>query len=305
MKKNIKYIILTIFIVVLSIFGFTGDDIKDYLDSISNSTDKKIEAVETFDVSTDLKIYFLDVGEADSILIQNNGENMLIDAGNNEDGPKLVKYFKSLGIEKIKYVVGTHPHEDHIGGIDNILKEFKVTKLFMPDVTTNTTTFESVLDIAKDKGLNVTIPKINSTYKLGEAKFKFLYSGNNKEDLNSCSIIVKLYFGKKSFLFMADLPSTIEEKLLDKDIKSDVLKVGHHGSSSSSSKEFLDIVKPKYAIISVGKNNDYHHPHTSVLNRLKKVNAKIYRTDKSGTILLTSTGDKIKIKEIKTDVDGG
>ena len=230
---------------------------------------------------------------------------MLIDAGNNIDGKKLVKFLKDLEIEEFKYVVSTHPHEDHIGGMDNIVREFKIRNMFMPDVTTNTPTFIGVIDELEKKNVKVTIPKDNSTYKLGNAEIKFIYSGNDNEDLNNSSIILKITFGNNSFLFTGDTTSVVEYKILDKDIKADVLKVAHHGSRYSSSNEFLKKVNPKYAVISCGKNNDYGHPHKETIRRLKNNKIRFYLTDYVGTIICESNGNKIDIKTVKTDTDGG
>lgn len=256
-------------------------------------------------VTTDLKVYFFDVGQADSILITNNGHNMLIDAGNNEDGPKLVKYIKEdLGITEFDYLIGTHPHEDHIGGLYDIINNFDIKKIYLPDITTTTKTFEDVLDAISSKELTITIPKIGETFKLGEADFTVLYTGTNSSDLNSTSIITKMIFGKYSYLFTGDTTSDIEKTILDQNIDIDVLKVAHHGSKYSSSLEFLEKTTPSYAIISVGKNNSYNHPSSETINNLKKYTNNIYLTSELGTILLTSNGQTIDVSYLDTNTDG-
>ncbi len=252
-----------------------------------------------------LQIYFLDVGQADSILIKDKDKNMLVDAGNNEDGELLVNYFKSLGIEKFDYVIGTHPHEDHIGGMDDIINNFEIGRYYMPDAITTTATFESVLDALQNKNLTFDVPEENEVISLNDATIKFLYSGQNTSDLNNTSIVFKLTYGNKKILFTGDATSSTEKKLLDKDLKSDVLKIGHHGSQYSSTEEFLDTVNPNYAIISVGKNNTYKHPRQETLDKLNERNIKTYRTDEDGTIILSTDGNEIKFKTEQTNLNGG
>lgn len=252
-----------------------------------------------------LKIYYIDVGQADSILIQNENEFMLIDAGNNNDGPLLVKYFQSLNIKDFKYVVGTHPHEDHIGGLDDIITNFNIGTIYIPDAITTTKTFEDLLNSIEKKNMTFTVPKTDSTFNLGKANVKVIYTGTDTKDLNNTSIVLKLTFGNTNYLFTGDATNTTEKKILNKDISADVLKVGHHGSNYSSTDNFLKKVNPKYAIISVGKNNIYSHPATKTITKLNKLNIKIYRTDELGTIILTSDGKNIDITNEKTNTNGG
>ena len=252
-----------------------------------------------------LKIYYIDVGQADSILIQNENEFMLIDAGNNNDGPLLVKYFQSLNIKDFKYVVGTHPHEDHIGGLDDIITNFNIGTIYIPDAITTTKTFEDLLNSIEKKNMTFTVPKIDSTFNLGKANVKVIYTDTDTKDLNNTSIVLKMSFGSTTYLFTGDATSTTEKKILNKDISADVLKVGHHGSNYSSTDKFLNKVNPKYAIISVGKNNIYSHPATKTIDKLNKLNIKIYRTDELGTIILTSDGKNIDITNEKTNTNGG
>ena len=256
-------------------------------------------------VSSNLQVYFLDVGQADSILITNQDHYMLIDAGNNEDGPKLVKYLKNeLGISKFDYVVGTHPHEDHIGGLDDIINNFTIDNFYIPEVMTTTKTFEDVLDALDSKGLEIIVPKIGDKFSLGEAEFEVMYTGTDDSDLNNTSIVLKMIFGNYSYLFTGDATDKVEKILLDKNIDVDVLKVGHHGSAYSSSKEFLDKVTPKYAFISVAKENSYGHPSKDTLNRLMKYTRKIYMTSELGTIMIDSDGKKIEVSSFATDTNG-
>ena len=255
--------------------------------------------------SSDLIIRYIDVGQADATLIQNEGEYMLIDCGNNEDGKLLVKYFNDMGISSLKYLVGTHPHEDHIGGMDDIIRNFDIGTIYMPDVITTTKTFNDVLDAITYRRLSYKVPLINEEFNLGNAKIRVIYTGTDSSDLNDASIILKITYGNNSFLFAGDATKKEEKLILNKNISADVLKVSHHGSNYSNSNEFLDKVNPKYGIISVGTGNSYGHPHDEVINSLERRNVSIYRTNQDGTIILTSDGNNITIDSIKTNTNGG
>lgn len=300
-KRRLYELVVLIIVLLLILLQEYG-----YIDfsKLEENTNFKKETEPVIETNGNLAVYFIDVGQADSILISTNNENMLIDAGNNEDGPKLVNYLKGLNINNFKYVVGTHPHEDHIGGMDDIITNFSIENFYMPDTITTTKTFEDVLDALEQKQLAFQTPQIQDYFYLGSARFEVLYVGADEDDLNDTSIVLKMTYGKNSFLFMGDATSKIEEKIIAKDIKSDVLKVAHHGSSYSSTKAFLKKVEPKYAIIEVGKNNTYKHPKQITLTKLKELNAKIYRTDEDGTIIATSDGENLTFQTVYTDTNG-
>ena len=309
MKKKKISILTVALVILLAIFEINGIDINNLTLDLNKETQKQTETnikeIELNEIKdSDLKIYYLDVGQADCVLIQNNNENMLIDAGNNEDGEKIVKYLKEKGIKDFKYIVGTHPHEDHIGGLDNVIDSFGIDTVFLPDVYTTTNTFVDVLDAIENKNMSFTVPKENDKYKLGEATIDILYSGVDVEDFNDASIVIKLTYGSNSFLFSGDATAKVEKQLLNKDIEVDVYKVAHHGSNTSNSSKFLEKLNPKYGIISCGKDNSYGHPHDEIVKRLEKKNIKLYRTDELGTILVTSNGEDIDISSFKTDTNG-
>jgi len=303
-KKNKNYfsIIVGILIILYLIFGTNLlSDLKKNAAQVSNINNKLTKNVSVKDGN--LKIYFIDVGQADSILITNNNHNMLIDAGNNGDGKKLVNYFKSLNINSFDYVVGTHPHEDHIGGMDDIIRNFDIKNYYMPEKLSTSKTFEDVLDSLTEKNMQYTVPKKGEILTLEDAKLNVIYVGDETNDANDSSIILKLTYGNNSALFTGDASKRVEKKILDYDIKSDILKVGHHGSSYSTLNEFLNKVNPKYAVIEVGKNNIYNHPTNDTLDKLSKRNIKVYRTDINGTIIFTLNGNTYSVETINTDTN--
>lgn len=227
---------------------------------VSNANEAQAEEVDP-NLSENLKVHFLDVGQADSILVQlPNGQTMLIDAGNNSDANFVVDYIKKAGIKKIDYLVGTHPHEDHIGGLDAVIKDFDIGKVIMPNKTHTTDTFKDVLTATQNKGLKITKAEAGKVL-LDENGLNITIlapSGSSYEELNNYSAVIKLTFGKTSFLFTGDAEDISEFEMLAKSIspKADVLKVEHHGSDSSTSAGFLKAVDPAYAVISVGTDND-------------------------------------------------
>lgn len=289
-KKNDKQIITIIsFLIVLATAILGGE--------LFLKTDKNSEATQASSnvLSDKLEVDFIDVGQADSILVSNKNETMLIDAGNNENGKDVVKFIKEKGITKINYLVGTHPHADHIGGLDDVINsDLEIENVYMPKIQTNTKTFEDVLDALKNKNLKVTAPEKGDTFKIGDANCEVMTDSIlDKENLNLSSIVVRLEFGDNSFLFMGDA-ETENEKTINWP-KTNLLKVGHHGSNTSSSQNFLNQVKPEYAIIMAGKDNSYGLPKQKILDRLNEIGAKIYRTDELGTITAISDGKTIEV----------
>jgi competence protein ComEC len=243
-----------------------------------------------------LVVSFLDVGQGDAEIVRVNGQTMLIDAGTNASTAALIGDIKALGITRFDVVVGTHPHEDHIGGIDAVINQFGIGTIYMPKVTTTTKTFSDVLTAIKNRGLSITTPIVRSTFTLGSAQCTILAPSNpSSDDLNNASIVIKLTYGTTSFLFTGDAQTESEQAMLlgAYSLKSDVVKVGHHGSSTSTSPAFLNAVAPKYAVIEVGAGNDYGHPQQVTLDNVAKAGVKVFRTDLNGTITATTDGSTI------------
>lgn len=249
---------------------------------------------ETQVQSNGLKVHYINIGQGDSELIQVDGKNILIDAGNNDN--VVYNYLKQQGVTKLDYVIATHPHEDHIGGMATVINNLQVDKFYAPKTTTTTVTFENMIKALQNKNLKITTPTVGEQLQIGNATLTFLAPNSaTYEDLNNYSIVCKLKYGNTSFLFMGDAESLSEGEILAKqlDISANVLKVGHHGSSSSTSQTFLNKVNPQYAVISVGQGNNYGHPNQDTLNRLSSKGIKVFRTDINGTIIATSNGQTI------------
>jgi competence protein ComEC len=231
---------------------------------------------------------------------------MLIDAGNPENGPGIVSYIKNLGTQKLNFVLATHPHADHIGGMADVINAFDVEKIIMPKATHTTRTFENLLLTIQNKGLKITAPVPGTEYKLGDASFTILAPNSSSyKDLNDYSVVIKLKYGSTSFLFTGDAEAVSENEILARgyDVKANVLKVGHHGSTSSTTERFLDAVSPRYAVICVGANNQYGHPAPETLSKLAERGIKIYRTDEAGTIVATSDGKSISFNKQPSSVN--
>ncbi|MDN5276106.1 MAG: competence protein ComEC [Clostridiales bacterium] len=295
--RDIKTLIILVVFVILVIFKISGEN--NFKSSGDVPGKKDITSFEKDGIINDgLTVHFIDVGQADSILITMKDAAMLIDAGNNADSQLVVDYIKDRGITALDYVVATHPHEDHIGGMDAVINAFEVESIIMPRVDSTTKTFEDVLEAISNKGLKITPPVPGTKYSLGEAEFTILAPNSaSYEDTNDYSVAIKLQYGATSFLFTGDAGFESEGEMLEKgyDLRADLLKVAHHGSKYSTSMEFLEAVQPKIAVISVGEDNDYGHPAPETIQRLRQAGAEIYRTDESGTIIATSDGKAIEM----------
>ena len=296
MSKKTKFtnrvlsgVVVFILAIILTIFQDDTQENKN-TPALSNNVDEKVS------------VHYIDVGQGDSIFIQSGNSTMLIDAGENDKGDQVVAYLKSQGVEQLDYVIGTHPHSDHIGGLDTVINNFPVKQVMLPKVTHTTKTYEDVLKAVQKQGLKVTVPNVGDTYQLGELGITVISPGEDYGDEpNNWSLGVVAKYKEVSFLMSGDAEVDAEQWMVEhnNDISATVLKLSHHGSSTSSSQQFLDAVNPQYVIISLGKDNKYGHPHKEVMERLEKMNVPIYRTDTMGTIVVSTDGENISIQTEK------
>lgn len=243
-----------------------------------------------------LEVHYLDVGQGDATLIVCGDGAMLIDAGNNSWGDDVRDYLEYQGVEDLDYVIGTHPDADHIGGLDVVMEAFDCGTVIMPDYEKETKTYEEVIDVMNQKGLELTLPQVGTVYELGEAAFTIVApQGDYGDNANDYSVGILLEHGENRFLFTGDAEEDSEADMLNSgmDLSADVFKAAHHGSRTANTEAFLERVDPGYVVISCGEGNSYGHPHAEVLNRLREMGIKVFRTDEEGTITATSDGSRI------------
>ena len=246
--------------------------------------------------------HFIDVGQADSALIECDGETMMIDGGNVADSNVVAAYLKKEDVTELNYVVCSHAHEDHVGGLSGALSVTKADNIYAPKTEANTKAYKNFKKKAEEQNVEIKHPNVGDEIQLGSSMVEFLGPvDENGKDLNSTSIVLKITYGNTSFLFTGDAESDEEEEILNSgaDLKSTVLKVGHHGSRTSTSYPFLREVMPQYAVISVEKGNSYGHPNEETLSKLSDAGVEVYRTDESGDIVMTSDGNSISITTSK------
>ena len=320
-KKSNNIILSLIIFIILCVSGYFGTD---YFLENSNSdniakevstnevkitTSSIIENVDEVDLNNDkLNIIFFYVGQADCTLIKLNDDVILIDAGNNNDGKNVVSFLQEKGITQIDYLIGTHADEDHIGGIDDIINSMDIGTFLIPTIGENGTDYKNAVEMAKEKNIQIKHPTRGDIFYFENAQFEVM-SAMEEEGTsdNNSSLVIEFTYNNTTYLFMGDAETEVENSRSWN--KVNVLKVGHHGSNSSSSTKFLEQVNPEYSIIEVGKNNSYNLPSDKAIKRLEESGTQVLRTDKAngeevGSFWLTSDGNTIDIREVNINLDG-
>lgn len=304
-KKKVKLLVALPFVIIFILIANLCDRgvlpafLQEPIDRLNSATGNLIYIPR--ESANGLSVHFIDVGQGDCTLVCCDGKNMLIDAGTSENSAKVKNYLRSRGVERLDYVVCTHPHDDHIGGMADVINAFDVGKIIMSDSTTTSRSYENLLYAILNKKKSVTTAKAGDVYRLGSSTFVVLGPEREYDDLNNMSVVIKLTYKNASFLFAGDASEESENDMIaaDRNLRADVLKVGHHGSSTAATQNFLNAVNPSFAVISVGLGNPYGLPSVETVKRLKDGGIKTLRTDINGTIVFTSDGTKITCKEEK------
>lgn len=296
-NKKICRIFLA-FLGIVSLLGMSGCTGQSTATTIKKwqTVLQESEKSQNRDVDGTMEVHFIDVGQGDATFIDAGGHAMLIDAGENNRGEEVCSYLKNEGVTELEYVVGTHPDSDHIGGLDDILYEMSCDEIIMPEVESDTKTYEEVVDAVDETSLEWIYPKVGEQYSLGEATFTIVAPNEDYgEDKNDWSVGILLQYGKNRFLFTGDAEEKSESDMLENgiDLSADVYKASHHGSKTGSSQKFLEAVHPSVAVISCGEDNEYGHPGASTLQHFRQDGIKVYRTDEQGTIVASSDGKSI------------
>ena len=293
-KSKLRIILICAILLVSAVLYF---GLIDFNEAPPMAVDGQLEVPLVVDGQ--LEVHFIDVGQADATLIITDGGTMLIDAGSRNSGPRVVEYLKEMGITEITYAVATHPHEDHIGGMHLVLNAFDIGTVLMPAVSHTSRTYERMIEAIENNNITARAPNPGDIIRLGDAVFTVIHPNSySNRNLNDWSISFRMQFGGVSMVTTGDAEGPAEREMIQSGhvLNADILRLGHHGSQTSTTQEFFDAVSPSIAIIQVGAGNIYGHPHESVMNRLNAAGVRIYRNDIHGDIILTTDGTNIDIR---------
>lgn len=312
-NKLVKGLVSIILVIIAAIFGI---NVKDIIPDMNNSerTETPVSGQESNSVKPVegiLELTMIDVGQADCFLLIQGETVALIDCGTRSTGEDAVEYLKGIGITEIDYVIGTHPHDDHMGGMYDVITNFKVGKIIMPkakagEVTANW--YMTLMNEIKSGNYQLEYAELGTVYNLGDATMKIIGPiSEPKDNINNYSIVMKVSFGEMDIIMTGDAEKEVEKDILKsgENIDAEILKVGHHGSDTSSSKEFLDAISPDYALISAKVGNKHEHPVKETMKKLKERDIEVYRTDENGTVVLTITTDDVSFSSEPGDYLSG
>ena len=242
--------------------------------------------------SQPFEMHFIDVGQALSVLVECDGQFMLYDGGNVDDGSLVVSYLQKQGVEQLQYVFCSHAHEDHVGGLAAVMAKFPAGHAYSPVTESSTKCFNDFVKYTRQQGLQLEVPSVGTVWPLGSATVTMLGPVTQYSETNNTSLVLRIDYGNTSFLLTGDMENTAETDLVNSgaNLKADVLQVGHHGSSTSTGYLFLNAVLPEMGVISCGTGNKYGHPHEETLSILRDAKVDVYRTDRQGTITIGSDG---------------
>lgn len=297
-SSKLKYIIIAVVLVIIAIINIIGKNSWKKLIKSTDAGSPQYSTVQSSEAATkDLSVHYIDVDQGDSTLIKFKDYNILIDAGKRDYGDTVVSYLNGLDIDNLDLIIATHPDADHIGGMQYVLEHIHCNKYIMPQLPSGiekTKTEANLISILKVNKVNTEYAVNQKEYDFGDLKLTTFITEQERDNKNDYSVVAKVTYKNSSYLFMGDAGKTIENEFMDAglDLKADVLKAGHHGSSKSTSDEFIKYVKPSIVVFSCGVDNEYGHPHNEVLTIMNKYDIKYFRTDYQGTVVIGTDGEK-------------
>lgn len=309
-KRGILALIVVMFFLVMAYIGMPADGKKSVFTKPNitlfsknkeeaDSKENMLSKPSDIDKKKAITVHFIDVGQGKSILLEKNGKGILIDGGEETNGEFLLAYLRQAHIEELEYVIATHPHSDHIGGLIQVLETLKVHEVIMPEAIHTTATFETFLSVLLEKDILVTVPTVGDKFGFEDSLLTCLSPVKEYPSLNNMSLAMRLEYKNISFLFTGDIEKEAEMSMIEGaeeeviQLQSTILDAPHHGSDTSNSVEFITHVAPKIVVFSVGKDNTYNHPHKEVLDRYTENGTWILRTDEEGSIVFETDGKNI------------
>lgn len=297
-KKRISPLATIIGLIVLVVASKFGINLTDVISNEATTPTYQETIQPAQNVDGQLVVHMIDVGQADCFLLVQDGKTALVDCGTRSTGKDAVAYLQELGVTNLDYVIGTHPHDDHMGGMYDVITSFDIGTVVIPDSRNGEITanwYMKLMNELQTGGYEIHYAEKGDIFNLNDATMQVLSAETDVSNTNNYSIVLKVSFGQMDMIMTGDAETEIEEKILESgvDIDAEILKLGHHGSDTSSSDAFLDAVSPEYGLISSKVGNKYEHPIKSTMEKLKARNVEVYRTDECGSVVMTVTTDSV------------